>query len=157
MASNFQNNSKENRINHIFWALRLTLGGTAVAAGLDKFFNKMTDWEKYISPAVQRKLPISGRNFMRVVGVIEMGAGALTIKNPQLGGLITAAWLGAIAGNLVLEQDWYDIAARDVNMAVGALALAGLAEVRQARRMRDASHMELSQHSPIRTAQRRSA
>src|SRR3954463_3469259 len=114
MASNSAitsaSNAKENRVAHIFWALRLTLGGTAFAAGLDKFFNKMTDWEKYLSPAVQRNLPISGRNFMRLVGVIEMGAGALVLaKNPKLGGLITAAWLAGIAGNLVLEQEWYDI------------------------------------------------
>jgi uncharacterized membrane protein YphA (DoxX/SURF4 family) len=154
-----RSNSKENGVDHIFWALRLTLGGTAFAAGLDKFFNKMTNWEKYLSPAVQRNLPISGRNFMRAVGVIEMGAGAMVLaKNPRLGSLITAAWLTGIAGNLVLEQDWYDIAARDVNMAVGALALAGLAEIRGARRStRDASHVELNEHSPVRTTQRRSA
>lgn len=161
MASNSaitSTSNKENRVDHIFWALRLTLGGTAVAAGLDKFFNKMTDWEKYISPAVQRRLPISGRNFMRAAGVIEIGAGALTLAKPGVGSLVTAAWLAGIAGNLVLEQDWYDIAARDINMAVGALALAGVAEIRQARRAtRDASHVELSEHSPVRTEQRRTA
>ncbi len=147
---------KENRVDHIYWALRLTLGGTAIAAGVDKFFNRMTNWEQYLSPAVERRLPISARNFMRLVGVIEMGAGALTLtKNARLGGFITAAWLGAIAGNLVLEQDWYDIAARDVNMAVAALALAGAAEIRSARiKARDGSHIELSAHSPVRTRQR---
>jgi uncharacterized membrane protein YphA (DoxX/SURF4 family) len=146
---------KENRIDHIFWALRLTLGGTAFAAGLDKFFNKMTDWEKYLSPAVQRRLPISGRNFMRLVGVIEMGVGSVILaKNPRIGSLIAAAWLTGIAGNLVLEQDWYDIAARDVNMAVAALALAGVAEIRSARLSADRSHIELSEHSPVRRHQR---
>jgi len=148
---------RENRVDHIFWALRLSLGGTAVAAGLDKFFNQMTDWEKYISPVIKRRLPISGRNFMRIVGVIEMGAGALTLaKSPRLGGLITAAWLTGIAGNLVLEQDWYDIAARDINMAIAALALTGVAEIRNARREMtvDRSQIHLSEHSPVRTKQR---
>jgi uncharacterized membrane protein YphA (DoxX/SURF4 family) len=148
---------KENRVDHIFWALRLTLGGTAFAAGLDKFFNKMTDWEKYLSPAVERRLPISGRNFMRLVGVIEMGAGALTLaKNPRLGGLITAAWLTGIAGNLVLEQDWYDIAARDVNMAVAALTLAGIAEIRSASIARGAKTIE-GVHVPVKVPDQRLA
>jgi uncharacterized membrane protein YphA (DoxX/SURF4 family) len=148
---------KENRVDHIFWALRLTLGGTALAAGLDKFFNKMTDWEKYLSPAVERRLPISGRNFMRLVGVIEMGAGALTLtKNARLGGLITAAWLTGIAGNLVLEQDWYDIAARDVNMAVAALTLAGIAEIRSARIARGSKTIE-GVHVPVKVPEQRLA
>lgn len=136
MAEEF--GEKSNRLEHVYWALRLTLGGTAFAAGLDKFFNKMVDWERYLSPAVERKLPISGRNFMRAVGVIEMGVGALILtKNPRLGGLIASAWLAGIAGNLVIEQNWYDIAARDVNMAIMAASLAGLAELRAARRRGD--------------------
>ena len=155
MASN-SDNFKQDRVDHIFWALRLTLGGTAFAAGLDKFFNKMTDWEKYLSPAVERRLPMSGRNFMRLVGLIEMGVGSVVLaKSPRLGALIAAAWLTGIAGNLVIEQDWYDIAARDVNMAVAALALAGLAEIRSARLSHsDQSHVVLGEHSPVRTQQR---
>jgi uncharacterized membrane protein YphA (DoxX/SURF4 family) len=130
--ANFQ--SSESKLDRIYWALRLSLGSTAFLAGADKFFNKMTDWEKYLSPVAERNLPISGRNFMRLVGVIEMGVGGLILgRKPRLGALIASGWLTAIAANLVTEQDWWDIAARDVNMAVGALALAGLDEVRSAR------------------------
>src|SRR5437762_3844668 len=122
------------KLERIYWALRLSLGGTAFLAGADKFFDKMTDWEKYLSPVAERNLPISGRNFMRLVGVIEMGVGAMILsRKPRWGALIASGWLTAIAANLVTEQDWWDIAARDVNMAVGALALAGLHEVRAAR------------------------
>ena len=127
-------NNREAMLDRIYWALRLSLGSTAFLAGADKFFNKMTDWEKYLSPLAKRNLPISGRNFMRLVGVIEMGVGGLILgRKPRLGALIASGWLTAIAANLVTEQDWWDIAARDVNMAVGALALAGIDEVRTAR------------------------
>ncbi len=56
-------------------ALRYTLGGTAFVAGLDKFFNLLTNWEKYISPVARENLPVSERNFMRLAGVIEMALG----------------------------------------------------------------------------------
>ena len=126
--------NRDAKLERIYWALRLSLGGTAFLAGADKFFDKMTDWEKYLSPVAERNLPISGRNFMRLVGVIEMGVGAMILsRKPRWGALIASGWLTAIAANLVTEQDWWDIAARDVNMAVGALALAGLHEVRAAR------------------------
>ena len=130
-------NNREATLDRIYWALRLSLGSTAFLAGADKFFDKMTDWQKYLSPVAERNLPISGRNFMRLVGAIEMGVGALILgRKPRLGALIASGWLTAIAANLVTEQDWWDIAARDVNMAVGALALAGLDEVRAASRLR---------------------
>ncbi|MGI9101740.1 MAG: hypothetical protein ACR2IF_04770 [Terriglobales bacterium] len=115
-------------------ALRFTLGGTAFVAGLDKFFNLLTDWDKYISPIAHENLPVSDRNFMRLVGVIEMGVGALILKGEtRLGGYIAGGWLLGIAANLIANRD-YDIAARDVNMAVGAFALAQLSEARRAAR-----------------------
>jgi len=52
--------------------LRTSLGATAFLAGLDKFTNLLTDWEKYLAPQVERRLPVSGRTFMRAAGVIEM-------------------------------------------------------------------------------------
>lgn len=120
-----------------YWALKVGLGATAFLAGADKFTNRMVEWERYLSPAAERRLPISGRNFMRLVGVIEMGVGALILgRQTRLGSYIASAWLLGIAANLVTEQDYYDIAARDVNMAVGAYTLARLAEARAQRGLR---------------------
>src|SRR5512142_144412 len=108
----------DRRLESAFWALRFALGGTAFAAGLDKFTNLLTDWDKYLSPAVAGSLPVSARNFMRAVGIIEMAVGAGILSGrTRLGGYVAGAWLAGIAANLVIEQDWYDIAARDVNMA----------------------------------------
>jgi uncharacterized membrane protein YphA (DoxX/SURF4 family) len=117
-----------NNLRDVYWMLRLGLGATAVVAGADKFFNRLIDWEQYLSPMAERNLPMSGSTFMKLVGVIEIAAGGLILgKRPRLGGYIVSAWLLAIAANLVTEQDWYDIAARDVNMALAAYALARLA------------------------------
>jgi len=115
-------------------ALRFTLGATAFAAGADKFTNLLTDWEQYLSPLVSRSVPMSPKNFMRLAGVVEMAVGALILRgNTRLGGYIASAWLLAISANLVASGKYFDIAARDVNMAVAAFALGHLSEGRSSR------------------------
>ena len=112
-------------------SLRYSLGTTAFLAGLDKFFNLLTDWEKYLSPAVKDKLPVSDRTFMKVVGIIEMGAGAGLLAGwDESMGYTVAAWLLGITGNL-LTAGYYDIAVRDTNMALEALFLARLAAMKK--------------------------
>lgn len=111
-------------LDDAYWLLRLGLGGSTFLAGLDKFTNLLTDWEKYLPPQVEQKLPVSGKTFMRGVGVIEMlvGLGILT-RETKLASYTASAWLMCIAGTLVLNGD-YDVAVRDVNMALTAYALA---------------------------------
>ncbi len=110
--------------------LKFVLGGTAVAAGADKFFNLLTDWEQYISPMARRTIPMSPKNFMRLVGVIEMAVGGTILAGrSRVGGYIAGAWLLGIASNLIANGD-YDIAVRDVNMAVEAFALARMSGVK---------------------------
>jgi uncharacterized membrane protein YphA (DoxX/SURF4 family) len=115
---------RKGHLDDVYWLLRTGLGSTAFLAGLDKFTNLLTDWEKYLAPQVEDRLPVSGKTFMRAVGVIEMvvGLGILTQK-PKLAGYAASAWLLGIAADLVLNGD-YDIAVRDVNMAMAAYALA---------------------------------
>ncbi len=121
----------DKKLNSAFWALRVTLGASAFLAGADKFTNLLTDWDKYLSPKISDRLPIRDRNFMRMVGVIEMlvGLGILT-RPTRPSAYIASGWLMGIAGNLVSSGNWFDIAVRDVNMAMGAYALARLAEAR---------------------------
>lgn len=123
-------------INRITWALRIGLGATAFLAGADKFTNLLADWEKYLAPQARKRLPISGKNFMRLVGVIEMAVGAGILAGPtRLSSYVASGWLTAIAGNLVLNGD-HDIAVRDLNMALGALALGELSALRERRQPR---------------------
>lgn len=97
-----------------------------IVAGLDKFFHYLTDWDRYLAPAVERMLPFSGHTFMLMVGVIEVVAGFLVLLKPRIGGYVVCAWLLGIVVNLLLVPGFYDIALRDLGLALGAFALARL-------------------------------
>src|SRR4051794_2572328 len=116
------------RLNSTYWALRIGFGATAFLAGLDKFFNLLTDWEQYVSPLVTRLVPLSPVMLMRVAGVIEMIAGIAVLAGlARLGGYVVAAWLVAIALTLLTTGRFFDVAVRDVMMAIGAFTLARIA------------------------------
>ena len=116
-----------------YWMLRIAFGLTAFLAGLDKFFNLLTNWEQYANPMITNMLGISPGLLMRVAGVIEIVAGlALLAGITRLGGYVVAAWLTLIALSLVASGHFLDVAVRDLVMAVGAFTLAKLSEAREA-------------------------
>jgi len=118
-------------LESLYRPLWLTYGLVPLLAGLDKFFNLLTDWPKYLSPLLAGLLPVSAPTFMHVVGVIEIAVGVLVLTRwTRLGAWIAAAWLVLIAVNLA-TMGLFDIAVRDLAMAVGAYTLARLAELRQ--------------------------
>ena len=96
-------------------------------AGADKFFHFLVNWDQYLSPLVTQRLPVSGHTFMLGVGVIEMVAGLLVAFVPAIGGLVVGAWLCGIILNLLSIPGYYDVALRDLGLALGAFALARLA------------------------------
>ena len=121
----------DSRLGQAWWTLRIGLGLAAFLAGLDKFFNILAHWTNYISPLALRALPFSGATFMHIVGVIEMVVGlAILAKWTRLGAYVAAVWLILIALNLVTTGNYFDVAVRDVEMALAAFALARLTEVR---------------------------
>ena len=123
-------NGSEKTLYSAWWALRLTFGLVPLLAGLDKFFNILTDWAQYQSPLLQQFLPISATSFMYIVGIIEMIVGlAILTRWTLLGSYVAMAWLVAIAANLVTTGRYFDIAVRDLAMAVGAYTLAALTKV----------------------------
>jgi uncharacterized membrane protein YphA (DoxX/SURF4 family) len=116
-----------------WWALRIGLGLGAFLAGLDKFFDVLANWEMYLSPVAEKVLPVSATAFMRVVGVVEMAVGLVILSGlVRLGAYVMGAWLLAIALNLVSSGSFYDLAVRDVEIAIAAYTLARLSEARQA-------------------------
>ena len=44
----------DSRLNSAWWALRIALGVGPIIAGVDKYFNKLTDWSMYLSPIATR-------------------------------------------------------------------------------------------------------
>jgi uncharacterized membrane protein YphA (DoxX/SURF4 family) len=119
-------------LDQVWWALRLTYGLVAFLAGLDKFFNLLADWEAYLAPAVSSLLPFSAGAAMHTAGIIEMLVGILILTGwTRIGAYVASAWLLSIAFNLVLAGSHFDVAVRDVALAVGAWALARVTEVLQ--------------------------
>ena len=119
------------RLDKVWWALRIGLGLGPFLAGLDKFFNVLADWNAYLSPLAESILPVSGPAFLRIVGVIEMVVGlAILGRWTRLGAYAAMGWLIAVAANLALAG-MFDIAVRDIEIAIAAYALARLTEVRE--------------------------
>jgi hypothetical protein len=122
----------DSRLNAAWWALRIGLGMGPILAGIDKYFNILANWEMYLSPIVTRVLPLKDTTFMHIVGVIEIIAGVMVLTRwTKIGSYIVGAWLIAIAINLVTTGMFYDLAVRDVEIAIGAFALSQLSAVRE--------------------------
>ena len=123
----------EQRLNSSWWALRIGLGVAPFLAGLDKFFNLLTNWRIYVNPLALRLIPVDPGTFLHAVGLIEMIVGlAILTRWTRLGAYVAGAWLVGIALNLVTMGTFFDVAVRDILLAIAAFTLARLTEVRQA-------------------------
>src|SRR5437868_46927 len=111
----------DQRLNSSWWALRIGLGLAPFLAGLDKFFNLLTNWTMYLNPLILRLVPVNPAVFMRAVGIIEMVVGiAILTRWTRLGAYVAAAWLTLVALSLVTMGAYLDVAVRDVLLAVAA-------------------------------------
>ena len=113
--------------NPAFDAYRLLRFAFIVAPlvmGLDKFFNLLTQWPKFVCPLIANR--VDPQLFARAIGPVEMMAGVLVLIRPRLGAIIVAAWLLLIIVDLLLIPGYYDVVLRDVGLLLAALALARL-------------------------------
>jgi hypothetical protein len=117
------------QVRQAFQVLRLGFTVAPILAGLDKFFDVMVDWDKYLSPMANNVLGGRGHQFMLVVGVIEIIAGIGVFLKPRVFAYIVAVWLLGIILNLLSIPGYYDIALRDLGLLLGALALGRLSQV----------------------------
>lgn len=116
-------------IKPVFNTLRLTYGLVPIVAGIDKFTDLLTDWDKYLNPQMAGMLPFAPHTFMMIVGVIEIVAGILVLAKPAIGGYVVMAWLALIALTLLAGGTYLDVAVRDLVMAIGAFSLARISKV----------------------------
>src|SRR5262245_34921461 len=91
-----------------------------VIAGFDKFTQFLANWDDYLSPVVPT-FGLSTRAFMMGIGVIEIAAGLLVAIAPRIGGWVVGAWLCGIIVNLLTIPGYFDIALRDLGLALGAI------------------------------------
>lgn len=108
-------------------AQRILRAGFTIApiiAGLDKYFNFLTQWEGYLNPAIAGAFPGGASAFMHIVGAIEIAAGILVGFAPAVGGVVVGIWLLGITVNLLSIPAYLDIALRDFGLSLGAFSLA---------------------------------
>ena len=142
----------DRRVESARQVLRVVFGVVPFLAGLDKFFNVLADWPRYLSPAAEAILPVSGETFMHVAGVVEMAVGlAILTRWTVIGSYVAAAWLTAIALNLVATGHFFDVAVRDLVMATAAYALARLTEASESSGVRAAEPIATTADGPRRS------
>ncbi len=108
------------------WSLlRITYTLVPIMLGLDKCFTGLiVEWPKYVSPFVMNFIPLELSHFLILIGIIEIIAGFIVWFYPRLGAYIIVGWMGLIIINLLTMHAFFDIIARDIVIAIGALALA---------------------------------
>jgi hypothetical protein len=99
-----------------------------IAAGTDKFFHYLCNWDMYLAPRIADAFPGGATTFLYGVGVVEIVAGIVVAVAPAFGAYLVAVWLWGIISNLFLIPGYFDIAVRDFGLSIGALALGQLAE-----------------------------
>src|SRR5258707_14397412 len=65
---------------------------------------------------------------LAVVGVVEIAAGIGVAIKPRIYAYVVAAWLVGIILNLLILPGYFDVALRDLGLALGALALGRLSQ-----------------------------
>jgi uncharacterized membrane protein YphA (DoxX/SURF4 family) len=111
-------------LNQLQKTLFITYAVVPIVAGLDKFTNLLTNWPDYLGANIRSMLPVEPAAFMKVIGVVEIIAGILVILKPVFGAYLVMVWLICIALVLIIGGNYFDVAVRDLVMAVGAYSFA---------------------------------
>ena len=128
-SSNTTTKEIANPAYQAFLILRTAFTVAPILAGADKFLGLLVNWDQYLPPVVNNLLGGHGHEFMYAVGVIEIIAGIGIALKPKVFGYVVAAWLVGIIANLLMIPGYFDVALRDLGLALGALALARLSAV----------------------------
>lgn len=140
----------DTKLNRAWWVLRIGLGVGPILAGLDKFFNILTNWEMYLNPLAPKLLHMQPATFMHIVGVVEMLAGIFVLTRfTRYAAYVVMVWLWCIAASLLAQWAFLDVAGRDVEISLAAFALAVLSEVREvaSERLETTTRSTISQRS----------
>jgi hypothetical protein len=115
---------------HAFRLLQLAFVVVPIVAGLDKFFDVLTNWDRYLASPLEHLSTVVGgpHHLMQIAGVIEICAGLLVAFRPRVFAWVVAAWLFAIIVDLLMLGGAGDVALRDFGLMLGAVALARLGE-----------------------------
>ncbi len=99
-----------------------------IAAGIDKFFYSLAPWHIYINNAIPSFLNMSMQSFIQYMGLTEILIGLLVFWKPTIGASVVTLGLVAIALSIISTGHHYDVAVRDIVMAVGSFSLVLLSQ-----------------------------
>jgi hypothetical protein len=109
--------------------LQYTFVVIPLITGTDKFFHLLVNWDQYMSPLAFRMLGSHAHLFMKVAGLVEICVGIGMKFNPKVFSYFVSAWLFGIVVNLILTGSFFDIALRDLGLAMCALGLARMRRI----------------------------
>src|SRR5205814_4358928 len=78
---------------HAYQILHFGFFLAPLIAGIDKCFDKLVNWDMYLSPFVSRLVNGHDHTFMQVVGVIEIVATIGVLIKPRFFAYIVSMWL----------------------------------------------------------------
>lgn len=110
-----------------FQILRFGFTVIPVVAGVDKFFDFLVDWDKYLPPFINQMTGGRGQELMFMAGVVEIAAGVGVWLKPKIFAYVVAGWLLLIIVNLLIISN-FDTALRDFGLALGAVVLGQLSQ-----------------------------
>ena len=129
MDTTLKNNADTSNPSYqAFQILRFGFTVAPIVAGVDKFAHLLVNWDQYLPAFVNKMLGGHGHEFMLVAGVIEIIAGIGVFLKPKIFAYVVAAWLLVIIINLLMIPGYFDVALRDLGLALGALALGRLSK-----------------------------
>src|SRR6266567_119366 len=88
-------------VGQAFWGMRIIFTIAPILFGLDKFFNILVEWPKYLAPWIPGLVHMTPQMFMYGVGVVEIAAGGLVGIWPEIFAYVVALWLWGIIVNLL--------------------------------------------------------
>lgn len=123
IKSKFEKKAERAKTGVVYKVLHPVYAVVPFFAGVDKYFNFITDWEKYASPLAVRATGLSAKTLMRIAGVAEMFIGAMIVVKPRLGLAMSATMYAGIIGNLLTMPKQLHLASLDATLMVSALML----------------------------------
>ena len=116
------------KLEDVVTLLKISYGLFFIVVGVDKFFNYIVNWHKYVSPYVLEYVDYTTLSYG--VGVLEILLGLLVLTYwTRVGAYAIAVWIFVVIVNILSMKMYFDIAARDALLLVGAVALAMIDEV----------------------------
>jgi len=107
-----------------FRVAHIIMVAVPLLAGIDKYFNFITDWERYVSPTLRPFIPMSLKTTMHCAGVVEIAIGLTAAARPRVGSVSLAVMLGGIILNLLTMKKQLHIASLDACLACFAVVFA---------------------------------